>query len=293
VASAGRSPDSLVMTTQHALRFVFLLSLTACGGTVGEAVGPSANHDYGDDTPVLVDEAAIATGSAALTNGSRAQTTTDLNLRRGPSTSNSIILTMPRGAVVDVLARSSAWYSVSYRGTTGWAHGNYLETLATGGTTNPPPTSTSGPVDEAIARAESGLGFSYHWGGGCWDPSSTAHGACYGSCPDCSHSGHWGADCSGYVGKVWQVPGAVSTTQCDHPYSTTNFYEDRRYWSQISRGDAKRGDAYVRRGHIFIFDRGDAWGSLRAYEAKGCSYGIVHDTRSADSSYIVIRRRGY
>ena len=43
---------------------------------------------------------------------------------------------------------------MSYRGTTGWAHGNYLETLTTGGTTNPPPTSSGGPVDGAIARAE-------------------------------------------------------------------------------------------------------------------------------------------
>ncbi|MFO0725818.1 MAG: SH3 domain-containing protein [Myxococcota bacterium] len=282
------------MTKRHALSLILLTTSIGCGGAVGDPETPSLNHDYGDDSPSIADEASsVATQSAPLNNGSRARTTTNLNLRRGPSTSNAIILTMPSGATVDVLAQSGVWYSVNYRGTAGWAHGNYLEAVTSGGTTNPPPNTSGGPVAAAMARAASGVGFSYHWGGGCWDSSSTSYGACYGSCPNCSHSGHWGADCSGYVGKVWQVPGAVSTTQCDHPYDTTAFYDQRSHWSQVSRGNAKQGDAFVRHGHIFLFDHGDPWGSITAYEAKGCSYGIVHDTRSADSSYIVIRRSGF
>jgi hypothetical protein len=78
-------------------------------------------------------------------------------------------------------------------------------------------------VGHAIQRAQSGVGFSYKWGGGCWSPGSTSYGACYGSCPNCSHSGSWGADCSGFVAKVWQVPGNEDLTSCDHPYSTVNF----------------------------------------------------------------------
>ena len=30
-----------------------------------------------------------------------------------------------------------------------------------------------------------------------------------------------------------------------------------------------------------------------AYEAKGCSYGIVHDLRTTSSAYRAIRRTGY
>ena len=137
----------------------------------------------------------------------------------------------------------------------------------------------------------------YHWGGGCWNPGSSAHGACYGSCPNCSHSGTWGADCSGYVAKIWQVPGASALTSCSHPYSTYNFYNQHTHWSDISRSSVKKGDAYVHNsggsGHIFLYDSGDRWGWVKAYEAKGCSYGIQHDTRMAYSYYKPIRRYGY
>ncbi len=55
-------------------------------------------------------------------------TATSLNLRTGPSTSYSIIRTLPQGAEVDVLAGpSNGWYQVSYLGNTGWASGAYLE----------------------------------------------------------------------------------------------------------------------------------------------------------------------
>jgi hypothetical protein len=137
------------------------------------------------------------------------------------------------------------------------------------------------------------VGFSYRWGGGCWSPGSSAIGACYGSCPNCTHSGEWGADCSGYVSKIWQTPNAQPVTECDHPYSTYNFFFESTHWNTIPRSSARKGDAYVRNGHIFLYDRGDPWGALFAYEAKGCHYGIVHDNRTADSSYKVIRRNGF
>ena len=147
-----------------------------------------------------------------------------------------------------------------------------------------------------MTRAESGVGFSYHWGGGCWSPGGS-HGACYGSCPNCTHSGEWGADCSGYVAKVWQVPGASALSTCEHPYSTYNFYNEHTHWADVSRSDVKRGDAFVHNsgseGHIFVYDSGDAWGWVMAYEAKGCSYGIIHDSRMASSIYKPIRRDGF
>lgn len=60
--------------------------------------------------------------------GSTLQTTANLNLRTGPSTSQQILLTMPRGSNVSVVASqpSGAWYQIKYGSRTGWAHGNYL-----------------------------------------------------------------------------------------------------------------------------------------------------------------------
>lgn len=66
-------------------------------------------------------------------------TTDYLNLRSGPSTSNSILLTMPSGAEVTVIGTSGSWKNVTYGGYTGWAHGDYLETA--GSTTPDPPSS--------------------------------------------------------------------------------------------------------------------------------------------------------
>jgi hypothetical protein len=270
--------------------------LAACGEQ------PS-NGDPGDDSPSQ--PAGEASTSDPVTAGAQATVTaSELNLRTGPSTSDSIILAMPNGAVVDVLGQSGNWDNVRYNGTVGWCFAGYLSALTmpsggnggggnSGGNSGPPVTSGNPAVDQAMALAASGLGFSYHWGAGCWDPSSTSYGACYGSCPNCSHSGTWGADCSGYVAKVWQVPGPSDTTECAHPYSSSTFYDQPLHWSDVPRSNVQRGDAFVHHGHIFLFDHGDAWGQLVAYEAKGCSYGIVHDTRSADSTYKVIRRHGF
>lgn len=277
------------------LRFLLLtiaagVLSAACGGRIDSPVGVD---DFGEEGAVSAADEATTRDSltvATLANGSQAQTTTGLNLRRGPSTNNAIILTMSEGSQVTVLARSGSWYSVDFQGTVGWCHGGYLEALSE--QQQPPPGNSA--VDAAMNRARSGLGFSYHWGGGCWSPGSTSYGACYGSCPNCSHSGTWGADCSGYVTKVWQVPGRIDVTSCGHgPYSSTSYYETRPYWTQVSRSGARRGDAFVRRGHIFLYNSGDPWGSINALEAKGCSYGILQNNRTADSTYLVIRREGF
>jgi hypothetical protein len=141
----------------------------------------------------------------------------------------------------------------------------------------------------------SGVGFSYKWGDGCWDPSTSDYGTCGGTCPSCTHSGSWGADCSGFISKVWQVPRPQDATSCDHPYSTENFYNGANHWSDAARADARAADAFVHyngSGHIFLYESGDAWGWVMAYEAKGCSTGIQHDLRTAPSAYKLIRREG-
>ena len=153
---------------------------------------------------------------------------------------------------------------------------------------------------DAIARAKSAVGFSYWWGHGRFleaGPGGKA-GSCSGSCPNCSHSGSYGGDCSGLVGKVWQVPSSNDTLSEDsHPYSTVNFDGDTSQWKTVSRSNVKKADAMVYNtggaGHIFVYSTGDGWGSMYAYECKGCSYGCVAGYRTASSAYHAIRRTGY
>ena len=247
-----------------------------------------------DDTDGTLDApGGVEYESQAAVVGQKARVTASsgLNLRSGAGTGYAVLLTMPTGAVVDVIAVSGTWYKVSWSGSTGWCSGEYLTPV----TTTPAPG--AGTVDDAIDRAKSGVGFSYWWGGGCWLPGSSQKGSCTGSCPGCSHTGTYGADCSGYVAKVWQIPGPSALSSCGHPYSTYNFYNEKHGWSDLPRSQAKRGDAFVYNadgaGHIFVFESGDAWNWMKSYEAKGCSYGIVYNSRTAGTSYKVIRRSGY
>jgi hypothetical protein len=148
--------------------------------------------------------------------------------------------------------------------------------------------------DEIIGIAKSGVGFSYWWGHGRWRLDGAQHGSCSGSCPSCSHSGSYGADCSGYVAKAWQVPGPIAVSTDAHPYSTWNFQYESTHWKAIAKGDAKKGDAFVYNsngaGHIVIYESGDPWGSVWAYECKGCSYGCVKNLRTLGSYYAARRR---
>jgi hypothetical protein len=100
------------------------------------------------------------------------------------------------------------------------------------------------------------------------------------------------------VAKVWQVPSSNTQLTTDsHPYSTADFVNDTSQWKTVSRGSLKQADALVYRsggaGHIFVYSKGDGWGSMYAYECKGCSAGCVKGYRTASSAYHAIRRSGY
>ncbi len=135
--------------------------------------------------------------------------------------------------------------------------------------------------------------FSYHWGGSAWSPGSTAYGKCTplsgGGCPSCSHSGSWGADCSGFVGKAWQVPSPIALTTPSHPYVASNWTSDGAYWNPVSRGSAKAADAWASSHHVWLFEKGDPWGYAWSWECSGCVAGCLHMNRST-SGYSVARR---
>ncbi len=274
------------------------------------ACSPTVDGDVGDDSLLIGENDELAQTSSALTGtltvGASLKTTANLNLRSGPSTSNSVRLVMPSGSSVTVMAAapSGGFYSVKYNGTTGWSSGQYLKldtgtggTGGGGGTTTPPAGIEDSTRGGAVERAKSAVGATYWWGHGRWFPyqqGGSNAGSCSGSCPNCSHSGSTGADCSGYVAKLWQIPSSNDRLTVDsHPYSTASFVSDTSAWRTVSRDNVAQADAFVYRsgsaGHIFLYDSGDAWGWMVAYEAKGCSAGVVKNSRTVTSAYHAIR----
>jgi len=157
-----------------------------------------------------------------------------------------------------------------------------------------PPSETR---QDILDRAGPAVGYSYWWGHGCWRTDGSQHGTCSGSCPNCTHTGSYGADCSGFVAKVWQVPSASPVTENAHPYSTKVFHDGSNHWTHIEWSQLLPADALVYRnsndtaGHIILADQGDPWNGLWTYESRGCSTGIVHNLRnSVSSTYLAIRR---
>ena len=89
--------------------------------------------------------AAVAAGAvasrpmlAAASETGYYRTTTALNLRSGPGTGYGVVLVMPGNAMVRSLGETrNGFRKVSYLGTPGWAHQDYL-TVTNGGSTDSP-----------------------------------------------------------------------------------------------------------------------------------------------------------
>ena len=302
--------------------------LASCGSQATAADGPAADLTFpladaaiapgdGDEvTPDVAPDGAAGApdlfGEAAITVGGEARVTADtLNLRSGPGTTHAILTTMPCGATVAVVGGpTTGWWNVTFNGTTGWASGNYLVApsafdpkVCVGATTDggvpvaSPDGGVAGEVAAIFTRAQLGVGYSYYWGHGSWRSDGAQHGTCVGNCGNCTHTGAYGADCSGFVAKCWQIP-APSPLEVDlHPYSTYDFVHSMTHWSTIARTSIQPADALVYNangaGHIVLFESGsDPWGDLWVYEARGCSYGIQHDLRAFSSTFSTIRREG-
>jgi uncharacterized protein YraI len=269
-----------------------------------EEVTPDGEPDGGAPAPDL---AGGDLGSpSAITVGGMARVTAGmLNLRTGPGTMNMILTAMPCGAQVAVVGGPmNGWWNVTFMGQTGWASGNYLvaesafdSSICGGGAMADGGLAMGGDQMAILDRAKTGVGYSYWWGHGAWaDPKASA-GTCVGSCPNCTHMGIYGADCSGFVAKCWQIPGPSPLTQDLHPYSTYNFYNQTTHWSKVPRGSLQPADGLVYNangaGHIVLVESGnDPWGDLWLYEARGCATGIVHNLRTVPMEFIAIRREG-
>ena len=164
----------------------------------------------------------------------------------------------------------------------------------------PPPE----PTDSIICRGTSGEGFSYEWGGECWcntgcdpDLSSCSPGVCTpnsgsSGCPNCSHSGTYGADCSGFVSKAWAVPDPFPLDACDvSRYVASSFTSNHEYWNVVPMTSLQPADAVASQTHvILVIGYEDQYGDHEVVEAKGCSYGITRSSRTFSSSYSGARR---
>ena len=225
-----------------------------------------------------------------------------LNQRTGPGTSYEILRAMPSGSTITLLSAQNGWYENDWGGRVGWSSGQYLCPLSDSESTAEESADASASFDVTtlsrvaiLSIARAAVGFSYWWGGGRF-ATGAAPGSCYGSCPDCSHSGSYGGDCSGFVAKAWLLPEALPMDENSHPYSTAEFYDGGGPWSEVSRSSLIQADAMVYRsggsGHVLLYESGDAWGQPWTYESRGCSYGVVHNIRSVSSSYKGIRRSG-
>ena len=118
--------------TNRLLALLFASSLAAgCGGT--EQQGVDENEISGDYTP---DSALAPGGDAVVANTGGA----GLNLRNGPAKTDGVLLTMPEGSQVHLLAGpTNGFYKVTYRGSTGFSYGAYLR----GVSSTPPPSGGS------------------------------------------------------------------------------------------------------------------------------------------------------
>lgn len=283
--------------------------------TPDAAAAPDLGSDVTpDDTPDAGAPSELDAGSTPLAVGHSARVTAgSLNLRSGAGTMNPVLAVMHCGDAVRLTGGPDGyWWQIEWSGPngakSGWASGNYLVAAADfdaslcmlpGMTDGGVPADGGMNADQVsvLARARLGVGYSYYWGHGSWRADGQSPGACMGSCPNCSHTGQYGADCSGFVAKCWQIPSPSPITTDLHPYSTWNFYNQKTHWAPLPRGQIQPADSLVYNangsGHMVLFESGnDPWGSVWTYEARGCATGIVHNLRVVSSDYITIRREG-
>jgi uncharacterized protein YraI len=136
--------------TTHTRSFVAALSglslfaFCTLSGATGCAVETSEEQAEEDDSlgeeanVGEVDADELGTRGPTHTQGTALTTTSKLNLRESGSLNAEVLRQIPAGAQVSVWKTSgaNAWVAVSYQGTRGYAHNDYLKTEADGGSAN-------------------------------------------------------------------------------------------------------------------------------------------------------------
>ena len=215
-----------------------------------------------------------------------------------------IIRMLPDLCVVTVanINPKNGYYQVVHAGTWGWIHGSELRKH------HDTVEGLSPRRREALALAQSAMGFSYWWGHGRWVASGpTAFpvenvGECDGSCPKCEHWAtgpeEYGADCSGFMSTIWGFWDTDPESAHDG-FRTARFAKPHKKLRRIPIEEALTGDAVMyydeakQRGHIFMVGSPmDETGRLPSYECMGCEEGCRPNVRwkAKLGSWFALRR---
>ena len=163
---------------------------------------------------VYADE--VQAQSSAVTTQIATVTTTNLRVRKGPSTNASILGLVNTGDTLTVLGKDGQWYKVSYNGQEAYVHGDYVY-ISTG-------SEQKSLGQKVVDYALKFVGNPYVYGG----TSLT-----------------YGADCSGFVMSVYKNFG-ISL-----PRTSSQQGKSGTYVNGIQ--NAKPGDLIWYSGHIAIY----------------------------------------
>jgi len=99
----------------------------ALGLMIGSVPLAASAMPAGNVAPVAQPASVAVAAELSIDLPARVRTTDNLNLRTGPSTSYSVLVSIPKGTSVPVLGRASnGWYKVSYDGRTGYVSDYYV-----------------------------------------------------------------------------------------------------------------------------------------------------------------------
>lgn len=218
-----------------------------------------ANSKYLVNTPTnsgntsSQDNSSSQNDSVATSGNVKVNTSSGLNVRKGPGTNHAIIGSLAGGSVVEVKEKSKGWYKIkTANGVEGWVSGDYVtptdEPLSGGASSNDTSSGnnnssnnngsfgsgeSSATGDKIVDYAYTLLGVPYKWGGN--GPSSF--------------------DCSGYTQWVYRNAAGISIPRVSRDQAQAG--------TAVEKGNYKKGDLlYFNTGgsgvsHVGIYIGGD------------------------------------
>lgn len=98
----------------------------ACPSDSGSYVCGDLGYTSGCPTAAPPQQVAVPATPAAPPSSGMRRTTTDLNLRSGPSAAAAKVATLPEGTRVNLLACTAGWCRVTWNGRAGYVSQKYL-----------------------------------------------------------------------------------------------------------------------------------------------------------------------
>lgn len=233
---------------------------------------------YQDKTGYLsADYVGVSTQlDADLGNGKVTTEGGSLNVRSGPGTENSKVMSLRSGTVVRIIGMESGWYKIEYHGQTGYVSSDYMVTCSAAQSSKGygPTADTTGTIGnglsseaglEIVAYAEKFLGTPYVYGGN--GPNSF--------------------DCSGFVKYVFTHFGySVNRTASTQLSNGTSVSKD-----QLQPGDIvffkNAGDTHAA-SHVGIYIGGETFIHASS-DTRKVEYSSLVTSNNA-KKYIAARR---